>query len=127
MHNPVTNSMFMNDFTEFMSEIHQCRMKTYILGEFNLHIGNAGDQDTQVFENTLEAMGLVQHVDFSTHKCGNILDLVFNKVWNKVDIISCTQGPFILDHKVVIEKLEYKRKIRSVRVMHEENCQRHTR
>ena len=59
--------MFMDDFTNFMSDMQQWRMNNYIPGDFNLHIGNAGDQDTQVFEYTLEAMGLVWHVDLSTH------------------------------------------------------------
>ena len=39
----------------------------HILGDFNLHISNAEDQDTQVFEDTLEVMGLVLHVGSSTH------------------------------------------------------------
>ena len=65
--NPVTNSMFKDDFTDFMSDIQEQRMNNYILGDFNLHNRNAEDQDTQVFEDTLKAMGLVQHVGFSTH------------------------------------------------------------
>ena len=59
--------MFIDDFSNFMSDIQQQRMSTYILGDFNLHISNAKDQDTQVFEEILKAMGLVQHVGFSTH------------------------------------------------------------
>ena len=42
-------------------------MHNYILGDFNLHIGNAEDKDTQVCEDTLKAIDLVQHVGFSTH------------------------------------------------------------
>ena len=67
VHNPVTNYMFIDDFTDFMSDIQQWRINNYILGDFNLHIGNAENQDTQVFEDTLETMGLVQHESFSTH------------------------------------------------------------
>ena len=80
VHNPVTNSMFLDDFIDFMSDIQQLRMNSYILGDFILHISNAEDQDIQVFEDTLKAMGLVQHVDFSTHQCGNIVDIVITKV-----------------------------------------------
>ena len=66
-----------------MSDIQQQRINNYILWEFNLHICNAEDQDTQVFEDTLKAMSLVQHVGFSTHWCDNILDLVIAKVGSK--------------------------------------------
>ena len=38
-----------------------------ILGVFNLHTGNTEDQDTQVIEDTLKVVSLVQHVGFSTH------------------------------------------------------------
>ena len=104
VHNPITNSMFIDDFTDFMSDIQPWRMNNYILGDFDLHICNAEDQDTQVFKDTLKAMGLVQYVGFSTHKCGNILDLVILEVLSKVDIMRCNPGPFISDHKIVIVK-----------------------
>ena len=87
--------MFIDDFTDFMSDRQQQRINNYILGDFNLHISNAEDQDTQVFEDTLKAMSLVQHVGSSTHQCGNILYLVITKVASKVDIIRCTLRPFI--------------------------------
>ena len=79
-------------------------MKNHILQEFNLHISNAEDQDTHVFDDTLEAMGLVKHVDFSTDKCGNIFNLVITGVGSKVDIIRCTPGQFRSHHKAVIVK-----------------------
>ena len=62
VHNPITNSMFIDDLTNFMTDIKQRRMNNYILGDSNLHISNVKDQDTQVFEDTLEAIGLVVKV-----------------------------------------------------------------
>ena len=79
-------------------------MNNYILGDFNLHISITADQDTQVIEDTLEAIDLVQHVGFSTHHCSNILHLVITEVGSKVNIITCNLGPFISDHKAVIVK-----------------------
>ena len=96
--------MFIDDFTEFMSDIQKQRMNNYIPGDFNLHICYAEDKDTQVFEDTLEAVGLVQYVGFSTHQCGNILDLIITEVGGKVDIIRCTTGQIISDHKAVNSK-----------------------
>ena len=53
------NSMFIDDFTNFMSDIQQRGMKNYKLGNFNFQVSNAEDQDTQVFEDTPKAMGLL--------------------------------------------------------------------
>ena len=38
VHNPVTNAMFTDDFTDFMNDIQQWRMNNYILGDFNLNL-----------------------------------------------------------------------------------------
>ena len=70
----------------------QERMKSYILGDFNLHIGNAEDQDTQVFKDTLEAVCLVLHVGFTAHWCCNILNLVITEVWAKSTSWDAPQG-----------------------------------
>ena len=59
-----------------MNDIEQWRINDYILEDFNPHIGNAEDQDSQVFEGTLEGNDLLQPVGFSTHQYGSILDLV---------------------------------------------------
>ena len=49
-----------------------------IMGDFNIHINKRGeDEDATAFMNTIESLGFQQHVNFSTHRMGNTLDLVF--------------------------------------------------
>ena len=55
--NPVTTSMFIDDFTDWIGE----RVMTYdniiITGDFNLHVNEVDDPEIQVFNNTITALG----------------------------------------------------------------------
>ena len=50
------------------------------------------------FNDTLEALGLVQHVQFATHKLGNTLDLMITESSSKIGISACVPGMYISDH-----------------------------
>ena len=72
-----------------------------ILGEFNLHINDQEDPDTNIFINTITVLGLDQYDDFVTHNKGNILDIVMTEPLGKIKVTSCTPGPFVSDHCAV--------------------------
>ena len=38
-----------------------------LLGDFNIHINKLDDHDTQAYIDTMEALGLIQHIDQQTH------------------------------------------------------------
>ena len=59
------------------------------------------DLDTNIFIDTITALGLNQYVDFVTHNKGNILDLVMTEPLGKTKVTSCKPGPFFLDHCAV--------------------------
>jgi hypothetical protein len=50
-----------------------------ITGDFNIHVNSKTDCDSLKFVDLLLSMGLQQHVEFSTHVSGNILDLVITR------------------------------------------------
>jgi hypothetical protein len=50
-----------------------------ITGDFNIHVNSKTDGDSLKFVDLLLSMGLQQHVEFSTHVSGNILDLVITR------------------------------------------------
>ena len=79
------------------------------MGDFNLHVSEGNtDIDSAIFLDTLEAMGLYQHVSFSTHNQGNILDLMISEMGSNIRV-KTTPGPFISDHHAVISVLTAKR------------------
>ena len=62
-----------------------------------------------VFQDSIEALGLYQHVVFPTHRSGNILDLLISKIGEKVKVMTVNAGPYILDHGAIIATLNVKR------------------
>ena len=75
-----------------------------IMGDFNLHV-NENNATTTDFKDSLFAMGLEQHVTFSTHVAGNSLDLVITEVVNGVELLSCESGAYVSDHCAVKVKI----------------------
>lgn len=95
-----TPSQFVSDFLHYMEEILPEYSNLMVMGDFNLHITDDNSTMSE-FKNSIQAMGLIQHVDFSTHKDGNTLDLVLTEEVNGVDVLSCQPGPFLSDHCAV--------------------------
>ena len=50
-------------------------------------------------------MGLKQHVDFPTHRDGNLLDLIIMDDLMKDNIVSCSRGDLVSDHYVIFGEL----------------------
>ena len=56
------------------------------------------DDDAQQLLCAMEALGFDQLVDFCTYKSGNLLDLLFTCIGNKIKCINIKSDGFILDH-----------------------------
>ena len=59
--------------------------------------------------DTIEALGLQQWVEFGTHRLGNTINLVFTELASNIEMMRCTQGPFISNHCIVKCAIKYKR------------------
>ena len=95
-----TDPKFISDFFEFTEDIMPQYSNWIFLGDFNLHT-NEKSTVTSDFQDSLFALGLEQHVNFSTHTGDIFLDLVITEVTNDVQIKPCEPGPFLSDHCVV--------------------------
>ena len=76
-----------------------------ICSYFNIHIGNPSDTEAQIFMDTVEALGLQQHVNFQTHHAGNILVLIFTENTSQFSI-KTFKGRCISDHRVIVPELD---------------------
>ena len=65
--NRIKNRMFIDDFTEYATTLLSNNTNNIITGDFNLHISDAEDTDATIFTDTCKALGLYQHITFSTH------------------------------------------------------------
>jgi hypothetical protein len=95
-----TPAKFVSEFSQFMEDIIPNYSNLLILGDFNLHV-NEESSVISDFKDSLFAMGMEQHVNFSTHIGGNTLDLVITEVIGGIDVLCCQPGMFISDHCVV--------------------------
>ena len=123
LRNKSTNKAFLDDFTDYMANLLSERRNNIVLGDFNLHVSNDDDINSAIFNDTIEAMGLYQHVSFPTHRLGNTLDLIISEIQSSISINTTVLGPFITDHCAVIstlslKKQQPKRTMREVRKLH---------
>ena len=75
----ITSSMFMDDLTDDLTEWMASFRNIIICGDFNIHIDDPYETKKQIYKDTMEALGLQQHVSFPTHHTGNTLDLIFTE------------------------------------------------
>ena len=87
--------MFIEDFTEFISTTLPIHCSNLYLGDFNLHVSNVQDTDSAIFNDSIDAMGLYQHVGFQTHKSGNILDLILSDFSDGTKVVTTRVPTFL--------------------------------
>ena len=77
----------MTEFVDFLAD----NLNTFI-GDLiiagNIHVNDLFNDDTQQLLSEMEALGFDQLVDICTHKSGNILDLLFTCIGNKIKCIN---------------------------------------
>ena len=101
--------MFIDEFKDFATETLPEHQNNIFTGDFNLHVSDVNDNDSAIFIDTIEAMGLVQHVGAPTHRSGNTLDLMISEIQGNTTIKTVNTGPYISDHCAVIATLKAKR------------------
>ena len=99
--NPITNAMFIDDITEFLTEALSQHQNIILAVDFNIHLNNQDDPDANILMDTMTALGLQQYTSFVTHHSGNTLDLIFTEIITRQKVLKCTPGPFISDHCAV--------------------------
>ena len=107
--NKNTNTMFIDEFTELTTELMPEYNNNILTGDFNLHVHDENDNDSAIFNDIIEAMGLVQHVGIKIHRSGNILDLMISEIQGNTTIKTINARPYLSDHCVIIVSLKTKR------------------
>ena len=95
------NSVFLDEFTEYLANLTMQRSCKIILGDINMHLNNLEDEDAETFRDTVYSLGMDQHVGFATHRAGNTLDVVITETGSNIKVQSCRPGPYISDHRAV--------------------------
>ena len=83
-------NQFLDDIAEYLA-LHVNTNYPIFVGDFNIHWKDEVDGNASLFADTLEALGLIQHVQFPMHNRNNILDLVISKAIKKKLFVMCYQ------------------------------------
>ena len=97
-----------------------------IAGDFNIHVNDLFNEDTQQVLSAMEALGFNQLVDFCTHESGNILDLLFICIGNKIKCINIKSDVFISDHCLIQAQLTLTQNPHSMTKNHQETITKWT-
>ena len=115
--------MFIDEFCDYVSTHLPDNPNNIFIGDFNLHVSDDQDTDSAIFNDSIDAMGLYQHVQFQTHRLGNILDLLLSDITQSTGLLTVAPGPYISDHRAVIATLNIKKvcpkaEVREIRKLH---------
>ena len=72
-----------------------------LLGDFNVAVQDLNNPDSLAFYETMEALGLQQHIDKPTHQQGNTLDHIYTESLDQLGILHIFIGSYISDHRLV--------------------------
>ena len=76
---PITTSVFLTEFADYLESTVLCTDQLLITGDFNLHVDVIDDSDACRFHELLDSIGLDQHVKVPTHTSGHTLDLIITR------------------------------------------------
>jgi len=100
---------FLDDFSEYLSNVISKPGHLIIAGDFNEHVENPADRRALEFLNTLSSFGLSQHVTKPTHKSNHILDLFITSTTDNI-IKQCTPLDYDFpDHFPVFAEINVKK------------------
>ena len=105
----ITNSMFIDELTTYISNLRTDNQHNIITGDFNMHIDDPHDNDAVNFCDTMLAFGLIQHVTKPTHHLGNTLDLIFSEMDSAIKVGKVNLGALVSDHHMVYTSLSVKK------------------
>ena len=118
IYHPPIGSSKGNTHTKFLDEVSkltQLLITNYtnviLLGNFNIHTQDTENPDSIIYNDTMEALGLKQHIDKPTHRLENTLDLIYMESLDRVRVIHSSIGNFISDHGIVGIEVEIKKQL----------------
>ena len=103
--------MFIDEITDLLMDTVPKYPNLIILGDVNISTEKVTNADTVIFNDTMAALGLQQHVQGLTHKMGNTLDLIFSQLETQLTVTGTATHGFVSDHCMVSVKLSLKKPI----------------
>ena len=106
---PVTTNVFLTEFPDYLESFLLCKERLLITDDFNIHVDDCSNPDTQKFLDLLDSFDLQQHVKQPTHRDGHTLDLSITRKSETLVEDEPTVDLFISDHATVLTRLRLSR------------------
>ena len=74
-----THTRFLDQVSELLQYSISNHINLVILGDFNIAVQDLGNWDSQTYKDTMEVLGLPQHINHPTHQLGNTLDHIYTE------------------------------------------------
>ena len=97
-------SSFCDDLMDYQERNVTSPGKMIIVGDVNVHTNKEQHPDTALFQETLDGLGLRDHVDFATHCFGNSLDALITSQGDPM-VNTVVQGEHFSDHHWVFSNI----------------------
>ena len=68
---------------------------TIIMGDFNISTEDISSADTVIVNDTMQALGLNQHVTNPMHQKGNILDVILTEEKSNIQVANCKKHKYM--------------------------------
>ena len=116
----MTTSTFIDEITSLLTERITNLSNIMILGDFNINTREITNADNTIFNDTIVALRLEQHIESPTHILGNTLHLIFTQIHGTVKVTNATTHGNISDHCMVsidlqLHKLRYPKIKKTIR------------
>ena len=97
--NGLTTAQFLDEFDSFLDHVNLLPGKVLLLGDFNIHVNHPEKSEVNRFLSGLSDIGMEQHVDKPTHRCGNTLDLLVTRQGDDlIKSVTVDNRTFTKDH-----------------------------
>ena len=105
--------LFTSELTHILTQIPL--NKLIILGDFNYHYDE--NKYPHIFKQTIETLSLKQHITFTTHIHGHIIDIVLTSINSQIYISEITRGELITDHYMIKFNINIKKNVPIVKLI----------
>ena len=104
--NKFSDSMFFDQFSDFLEHSDSLPGKTLLMGDFNFHFENVENKDSRKLHDIIDMFNLTQSVSEPTHNQGHLLDIVFSKQSDNIFTSTKLHHGLTSDHTAILCRLD---------------------
>ena len=104
-----TPNRLLDEVSELVQHYLTNHENLVLLGDFNVAVQDLNKLENLAFIDTMEALGLVQHIDKPTHQLGNTLDHIYTESLDALGVSHAFISTYISDHRLVGIELNTKK------------------